>query len=174
MNPHPTTNEPTETAVVFAVFEMICHAGVLIPSTYRRGFSPQPKKKRPADGAAAKTRPPTQPHDGAVAASSAAKTQSASSRFAPHMLSFGRRLAQTAGRPGWPKIAQRKSGNNCTHRSPARLPCGIPGIGEEIEGAIQHAPHPLRQSIRRAFTSARPPQPPRGSARPTPTAGPAP
>jgi hypothetical protein len=27
------------------------------------------------------------------------------------------------------------------------LPSGIPGIGEEMEGAIQHAPQPARQSI---------------------------
>src|SRR5882757_3201660 len=29
----------------------------------------------------------------------------------------------------------------------ARLPCGMPGIGEEIEGAMQHAPQPARQDI---------------------------
>jgi hypothetical protein len=29
-------------------------------------------------------------------------------------------------------------------RSPAALPRGIPGIGDEIDGAIQQAPHPLR------------------------------
>lgn len=32
-----------------------------------------------------------------------------------------------------------------THRTPAGLPLGIPGIGEVIEGAVQHAPHPGRQ-----------------------------
>ena len=104
-----------------------------------------------------------------VSISSRLSIASASSRFAPHMLSLGRRLAHTAGRPGWPKIAQRKSGNSCTHRSPARLPCGIPGIGEEIDGAMQHAPQPLRQSIAPAFTSARPPQPLRGAGAQAPT-----
>lgn len=29
---------------------------------------------------------------------------------------------------------------------PAGLPCGMPGIGEEIDGAIQQAPQPGRQS----------------------------
>tara|TARA_Y100001956_G_C4085385_1_gene170383 strand:- start:966 stop:1076 length:111 start_codon:yes stop_codon:yes gene_type:complete len=32
-------------------------------------------------------------------------------------------------------------------RTPAGLPFGIPGIGEEILGAIQQAPQPKRQSI---------------------------
>lgn len=27
------------------------------------------------------------------------------------------------------------------HLTPAGLPLGIPGIGEEIDGAVQHAPH---------------------------------
>ncbi|ABX66218.1 hypothetical protein SPAB_00794 [Salmonella enterica subsp. enterica serovar Paratyphi B str. SPB7] len=27
------------------------------------------------------------------------------------------------------------------------MPFGIPGIGDEIEGAIQQAPQPLRQSM---------------------------
>jgi len=44
-------------------------------------------------------------------------------------------------------IAQQLSPVNCTHRTPAGLPPGIPGIGEESEGAMQHAPHPARQSI---------------------------
>jgi hypothetical protein len=31
-------------------------------------------------------------------------------------------------------------------RTPAGLPCGMPGIGDEIDGAMQHAPHPTRHS----------------------------
>jgi hypothetical protein len=27
------------------------------------------------------------------------------------------------------------------------LPAGIPGIGEEIDGAMQHAPHPARHDF---------------------------
>ena len=30
-------------------------------------------------------------------------------------------------------------------RTPAGLPLGMPGIGDVIEGAVQHAPHPARQ-----------------------------
>ena len=30
-------------------------------------------------------------------------------------------------------------------RTPAGLPCGIPGIAEEIDGATQQAPQPERQ-----------------------------
>jgi hypothetical protein len=58
-----------------------------------------------------------------------------------------RKLAHTAGRSGWPKIAQRKSAKSCTQRTPAGLPNGMPGIGDDIEGAIQQAPHPARQFI---------------------------
>jgi hypothetical protein len=32
-------------------------------------------------------------------------------------------------------------------RTPAGLPAGMPGIGDEIDGAMQHAPQPTRQSI---------------------------
>jgi hypothetical protein len=44
-------------------------------------------------------------------------------------------------------MAQRKSAKSCTQRTPAGLPNGMPGIGDDIEGAIQQAPHPARQSI---------------------------
>jgi hypothetical protein len=33
------------------------------------------------------------------------------------------------------------------HLTPGGLPSGIPGIGEEIDRAIQHAPHSERHSI---------------------------
>ena len=33
------------------------------------------------------------------------------------------------------------------HRTPAGLPLGMPGMGEDIEGAIQHAPQFLRHFI---------------------------
>lgn len=33
------------------------------------------------------------------------------------------------------------------HRSPASFPSGIPGMGVEIEGEIQQAPHPDLQSM---------------------------
>jgi hypothetical protein len=63
------------------------------------------------------------------------------------MDSVGRRLTHTAGRSGLPNRAQRQSGSNCTQRTPAGFPCGMPGIGDEIEGAMQHAPHSERQSM---------------------------
>jgi hypothetical protein len=34
-----------------------------------------------------------------------------------------------------------------TQRTPAGLPSGIPGIGDEIDNAMQQAPHPARQSM---------------------------
>jgi len=71
----------------------------------------------------------------------------ASARDEPHMDSVGRKLTHTAGRSGFPNKAQRKSGNSCTQGIPAGLPCGMPGIGEEIDGAMQHAPQLGRQSM---------------------------
>jgi oxygen-independent coproporphyrinogen-3 oxidase len=44
-------------------------------------------------------------------------------------------------------MRQRLSGSNWAQRTPAGLPLGMPGIGEEIEGAMQHAPQPTRHSI---------------------------
>lgn len=61
------------------------------------------------------------------------------------MSAAGCRLPQTAGRRGSPKIRQRLASSSWMQRTPAGLPCGMPGIGEEIEGAMQQAPHPLRQ-----------------------------
>jgi hypothetical protein len=37
------------------------------------------------------------------------------------------------------------------HLTPASLPSGIPGIGDEIDKAIQHAPHSERQTIINVF-----------------------
>ena len=33
------------------------------------------------------------------------------------------------------------------HGIPAGLPCGMPGIGDEMDGAMQHAPQPGRHSM---------------------------
>ena len=38
-------------------------------------------------------------------------------------------------------MRQRSSSPNCTQRTPAGLPFGMPGIGLVIEGAVQQAPH---------------------------------
>lgn len=57
-------------------------------------------------------------------------------------------MQHTAGRSGFPKSLQRLSDVSCTQRTPAGFPFGMPGIGEDIEGAIQHAPQPTRHSMR--------------------------
>jgi len=59
----------------------------------------------------------------------------------------GCKLEQHAGRSGRPKIAQRWSASNWMQRWPAAFPSGMPGIGLEIDGAVQQAPHPGRQFI---------------------------
>jgi hypothetical protein len=69
------------------------------------------------------------------------------SRVAPHISMLGCRLTQTAGRRGSPNSLQRSCSSSCTQRTPAGLPSGMPGIGDEIDGAMQQAPQPLRQFI---------------------------
>src|SRR5579864_2950053 len=44
-------------------------------------------------------------------------------------------------------MRQRLSASSWTQRTPAGLPAGMPGIGEEIDGAMQHAPQPGLQSM---------------------------
>jgi hypothetical protein len=46
---------------------------------------------------------------------------------------------------GWPKIMQRLASSNCTQRTPAGLPCGMPGMAELMDGAMQQAPQVGRQ-----------------------------
>lgn len=50
--------------------------------------------------------------------------------------------AHTAGRRGELNIKQRFPPDRLTQRTPAGLPPGIPGIGDDIDGAIQQAPQP--------------------------------
>ena len=59
----------------------------------------------------------------------------------------GLKSEQTFGRSGWLNIAHEKSSFRFMHRTPDGFPSGIPGIGEEIDGAIQHAPQSRRHSI---------------------------
>jgi len=63
------------------------------------------------------------------------------------MSADGCKPPQNAGRSGLPNTAHRMSGSNCTHGTPAGLPCGMPGRGLVMEGAMQHAPHPVRHSM---------------------------
>ncbi|HBJ28810.1 MAG TPA: hypothetical protein DDZ08_13050, partial [Cobetia sp.] len=44
-----------------------------------------------------------------------------------------------------PNSLHRLSSSSCTQRTPAGLPLGMPGIGLEIEGAMQQPPQPARQ-----------------------------
>lgn len=71
----------------------------------------------------------------------------ASSADDPHISPAGCKAEQTAGRSGLPNNLHRKLPSNCTHGTPAGLPWGMPGIGEEMETAIQQAAHPLRHSM---------------------------
>jgi hypothetical protein len=59
----------------------------------------------------------------------------ASSLLLPQTSMSATNAEHTAGRSGWPKIWHRLSTDNCTQRSPAGLPWGMPGMGELMEGA---------------------------------------
>jgi hypothetical protein len=83
----------------------------------------------------------------AVACSSRVSQRIACGALSPHISGAGIRLEHTAGRSGRPKIMQRFATSNWAQRTPAGLPCGIPGMAEEIEGATQQAPQPERQFI---------------------------
>ena len=91
---------------------------------------------------------------GEVSRSSWVRKRIACALDAPHISFDGINWEHTAGRSGWPKSWHRLSSSSCTHRTPAGLPCGMPGIGELIEGAMQQAPQPGRQFMDAA---ARPP-----------------
>ena len=89
--------------------------------------------------------PPYEFLSGLVANSSAFRNAEACSRLSPHILCTGLKPIHTGGRSGFPKIRQLFSSLNCTHRTPAGLPLGMPGMGDEMDGAIQQAPQPSRQ-----------------------------
>lgn len=65
----------------------------------------------------------------------------------PHISEEGFNPAHTFGRSGEPKILQRWRSSSWMQGVLAGLPSGIPGIGLEIDGAVQHAPQSGRQSI---------------------------
>ncbi len=128
------------------------------PATRRKhGSRPQDKGNVPAyaevsrcsliSPASASSRFAAHQPSGRVRYSNPARYSSASSRLPLHISSIGLRLAHTAGRSGWPKIAHRMSGSSCTQGMPAGLPCGIPGIGDEMLGAMQQAPQFGRHSM---------------------------
>jgi hypothetical protein len=68
-------------------------------------------------------------------------------RESPHIAGPARKLTQIAGRSGFPNRLQRFALSNCIQRTPAGFPFGMPGIAEEIDGAMQQAPQPARQSM---------------------------
>ena len=84
---------------------------------------------------------------GAVACSSKASQASAADASAPHISTDGINCPQTAGRSGRPKMRQALASSSCTQRTPAGFPCGMPGMGELMDGAMQQAPQPGRQFI---------------------------
>ncbi len=68
-------------------------------------------------------------------------------RELPHICGDGRRDKQTAGREGMPKSLQRWSAPSWAQGTPAGLPCGMPGMGELMDGAVQQAPQCGRQCM---------------------------
>ncbi|TDK30665.1 hypothetical protein E2F49_09910 [Luteimonas terrae] len=96
---------------------------------------------------------------GAVACSSASSVENAAARDVPHMSGAGRSEPQKAGRSGRPNRRQRSRSSSCTQATPAGLPSGMPGIGDVIEGAMQQAAQPSRQSTRVSPRGARSPVP---------------
>jgi hypothetical protein len=81
----------------------------------------------------------------AVKRSSSLRKNIACAADSPHISVEGCRPPQTFGRSGRPKILQPLCSSNCTQRTPAGLPFGMPGMAELIEGAMQQAPQPGRQ-----------------------------
>lgn len=71
----------------------------------------------------------------------------ACSREGPHISLLGCNPPQTAGRSGRSNSSQASAGVRCAHRSPARLPWGIFGMGVEMDGAMQQAPQPGRHCM---------------------------
>jgi len=64
----------------------------------------------------------------------------------PHISVAAFNDLQNAGRSGFPNSLQRRLSSSCTQATPAGFPCGMPGIGEVIEGAMQQAPQRARQA----------------------------
>ena len=63
----------------------------------------------------------------------------------PHISREGVSRLQIGGRVSWPKRRHLPSSVNWIQRTPAALPPGIPGMGDEMEMTIQQAAQPTRQ-----------------------------
>lgn len=79
-------------------------------------------------------------YPGRVITSSSLNQRSAYSRELPHISNDGCRPEQHAGRSARPKMVQRNAVSRCTQGWPAGL------FSEVIDGAMQQAPQPGRQS----------------------------
>jgi hypothetical protein len=84
---------------------------------------------------------------GTVARSAAESQASAAAASSPHISGAARRDEQTTGRRGSPNSRQRLSAVNCAQRTPAGLPWGMPGMADEMDGAMQQAPQPGRHAM---------------------------
>lgn len=71
---------------------------------------------------------------------------SASRLHVPHTNVSAVKPAHTLGRSDDVNIPHRPSEVRCMHGVPPGLPFSMPGMREDIDGAIQHAPHPARHS----------------------------
>jgi len=80
-----------------------------------------------------------------VSLSSLTKNAIASAAVLPHIWTDGCKLRQTLGLSSFPNRRQELLSVNWQQRIPAGFPCGMPGIGDEIEGAMQQAAQPERQ-----------------------------
>jgi hypothetical protein len=63
-------------------------------------------------------------------------------------MAWGTSDAQTAGRSARPNRRHRSASSSWTQRMPAGFPLGMPGMGDEMDGAMQHAPQPGRHCMR--------------------------
>lgn len=71
----------------------------------------------------------------------------ACSLLLPQASASASKAAQTFGRRESPNSLHRLRSSSCTQRTPAGLPSGMPGMGEEIDGAMQQAPQPIRHCM---------------------------
>ena len=72
-------------------------------------------------------------------------------RGQPHTASSALNSTHTRGRSGKPYSLQRMCESSWMQGTPAGLPSGMPGIGLEIAGAVQQAPHCGRHGIGARF-----------------------
>jgi len=75
------------------------------------------------------------------------RLRKASLALLPQTIFSALKPPHTFGLSGEPNRSHFKSLFKWIHLTPAGLPLGIPGMGEEMDGAMQHAPHLGRQSI---------------------------